>query len=95
MLKSGHQPPELYQELWKTLNAGQEWRGKLCNKNKNGEVYWEAASMSPIRNTSGEITWFLKVAEDITDQKRAEEIVLLLKNAIETVKIGIMITDIQ
>jgi PAS domain S-box-containing protein len=43
VLKSGHQPPELYEELWKTIAAGHEWHGELCNQRKNGEVYWESA----------------------------------------------------
>ncbi|GAB4442301.1 MAG: hypothetical protein Fur0044_38720 [Anaerolineae bacterium] len=73
ILKSGHPPPEVYQQLWKTITAGKEWRGEFYNKKKNGELYWESASISPIKNADGVITHFLAVKEDITERKRAEE----------------------
>ncbi len=74
ILKSGIQPPELYAELWATLDAGDEWRGELSNRRKDGHLYWELASISPIRNPDGTTTHFLKVAEDITERKEAEEV---------------------
>lgn len=73
MLKSGHTPPEVYQQLWETITAGKEWRGEFYNKKKNSELYWESASISPIKNADGVITHFLAVKEDITERKRAEE----------------------
>jgi PAS domain S-box-containing protein len=73
ILKSGKVPQEIYQELWETISNGGEWRGELCNKKKNGELYWESASISPVRDTAGAITHFLAVKEDITEPKRAEE----------------------
>jgi signal transduction histidine kinase/ActR/RegA family two-component response regulator len=59
--------------LWKTVTSGKEWRGEFHNKKKNGELYWESASISPIRNSEGAITHFLGVKEDITDRKQAEK----------------------
>ncbi len=73
ILKSGKQPPELYQELWQTITQGQEWRGEFCNKKKNGDFYWEFASISPIRNEEGVIEHFVGIKIDITERKRAEE----------------------
>jgi PAS domain S-box-containing protein len=73
MLKSGEMPPESYQELWKTLIAGREWRGQFHNKKKNGQPYWESASISPIVDEAGQITHFLAVKEDITERKAAEQ----------------------
>jgi PAS domain S-box-containing protein len=72
ILKAGNQPPELYRELWKTIIAGKEWSGEFCNKKKNGEIFWEHASISPIRNAEGQITHFVAVKEDITERKRME-----------------------
>jgi len=71
-LKSGEQGLEFYQELWNTILAGQEWRGEYVNKKKNGELYWELATIAPIRNAEGKITRFVKLAEDITERVRAE-----------------------
>ncbi|KAA0249159.1 MAG: PAS domain S-box protein [Candidatus Jettenia sp.] len=73
ILKSGEKPPEEYKHLWDTIISGEEWRGEFHNKRKNGELYWEYASISPIRNSEGVIAYFLAVKEDITERKRAED----------------------
>jgi PAS domain S-box-containing protein len=72
ILKSGHTSPEGYRELWASITSGREWRGELHNKKKNGELFWESVSISPIRDADGKITNFLAVKEDITERKRAE-----------------------
>ena len=73
LLKSGHTSPEEYQRLWATITSGRQWRGVFRNKKKNGDLYWETATISPIKNDQGVITHFLAVKEDITDLKKAEE----------------------
>ncbi len=73
LLKSGRHPPEFYRELWDTILTGGEWRGEFINRRKDGETYWEAASISPLVDADGTITHFVKVAEDVTDRVRAEE----------------------
>ena len=73
LLKSGEQPLEFYKDLWDTITSGREWRGEFVNRKKDGELYSEFASISPIRNLAGVITHFVKVAEDITERKRMEE----------------------
>jgi len=72
-LKSGKTSPEEYERLWRTITSGKEWRGEFCNKKKNGEHYWESASISPVKNTEGVITHFVAVKEDITESKRLEK----------------------
>ena len=72
-LKSGETSREVYAELWRTITAGGEWRGELHNRRKNGELYWELASISGIRDDRGAITHFVAVKEDITERKLAEE----------------------
>lgn len=74
LLKSGHQPPELYEELWKTIKSGQEWRGEFRNKRKNGTLYWELCSIAPVRNDAGEITNYVASKEDISIRKAQEEV---------------------
>jgi len=73
ILKSGEMPPENYKRLWETIQAGGEWRGEFHNRKKNGELYWESASISAIADPNGEITHFLAVKEDITERKRNGE----------------------
>jgi PAS domain S-box-containing protein len=73
ILKSGKTPDETYQQLWEAIRQGQEWHGELCNKKKNGELYWEQASISCITDSSGLITHYLGVKEDITERRRITE----------------------
>ncbi len=73
ILKSEHTPPAEYTRLWQTIAAGGEWRGELANRKRNGELFWESAAISPVRDDAGRITHFIKVAEDITERKRTEE----------------------
>ena len=73
LLKSEETPLEEYQRLWETITQGGEWRGEFHNKKKNGELYWESASISPIFDAEGMITHYLAVKEDITKRKYIEE----------------------
>jgi diguanylate cyclase (GGDEF)-like protein/PAS domain S-box-containing protein len=63
---------DAYQELWTTVPSGGEWRGEFRNTKKNGEVFWESATVSPVFNEHDTITHFLAVKEDITERKRSE-----------------------
>jgi PAS domain S-box-containing protein len=72
ILKSGHHSPEFYQHLWSELQAGRRWSGELCNKKKNGELHWERVAISGLRDATGQITHYVAVKEDITQQKKAE-----------------------
>lgn len=73
ILKSGETTPTEYKELWETITHDKEWRGLFHNKKKNGELYWELATISPIRNEKGEIINYLAIKEDITKRKEAED----------------------
>jgi PAS domain S-box-containing protein len=72
ILKSGMLPDNVYRDMWEKLINGGIWRGELCNKRKDGSLYWEYASMSAILDKSGKPTNMLKVAEDITSRKDTE-----------------------
>jgi PAS domain S-box-containing protein len=73
IFSSGEMPIEGYQDLWKTISSGKEWKGELHNKKKNGELYWEYVSISPIKDETGKFTHYLAVKEDITDEKLTEQ----------------------
>jgi PAS domain S-box-containing protein len=72
-LKSGLMSPEISKQLWDTLSEGGEWRGEYLNRKKNGEMYWESTSISPVKNEAGEFTHYVMVKEDITGRKLMEE----------------------
>jgi len=73
ILKSAETPDEVYRDLWQTITAGGEWRGVFHNRRKDGTLFWERASISPVRDAAGVITHFIAVKEDITAQKSLEE----------------------
>ncbi|MDA8427955.1 MAG: PAS domain S-box protein [Geobacteraceae bacterium] len=72
ILKSGFTTQTEYRDLWETILSGHEWRGEFQNIKKNGDLYWELALISPIRNSSFTITHFMAIKEDITEQKKME-----------------------
>ncbi len=77
-LKSGLQSAGFYQQMWNQLTAGKEWRGEFHNKKKNGELYWEFASIAPVKNDRGETESYVAVKEDITERKESEKLVMRL-----------------
>ena len=70
ILQSGLMSRIVYEELWRTILSGEVWRGEFQNRKKNGELYWARAIISAILNTESEITNFVAVTEDITEQKK-------------------------
>ncbi|OSM04225.1 PAS domain S-box protein [Magnetofaba australis] len=73
LLKSGENDDATYQELWKRISSGHTWRGELLNKRKDGTLYWEQASISPVANSdTGRITHYVGVKLDITEKKQTE-----------------------
>lgn len=69
ILQSGINQKEVYEELWRTISLGKEWRGEFHNKKKSDELYWEQAAISPIIDGNGKATHYLAVKEDITERK--------------------------
>ena len=79
IVRSGRTPQATYEEMWKQINSGNEWRGEFCNMKKNGSLYWESVVISPIKDETGRITHFIGIKEDIT--RRLEYEKQLLKQA--------------
>ena len=72
IIQSGTTPVQTYQQMWQALLSGQEWRGEMVNRKKSGDLYWERIVASPITDAGGEITHYIGVKEDITQQKCSE-----------------------
>jgi diguanylate cyclase (GGDEF)-like protein/PAS domain S-box-containing protein len=73
ILKSGKTPPGDYAKLWEKINAGGEWSGVFHNRKKNGELFWEQATVFGINNDRGEIIHFMAIKEDITARREVEQ----------------------
>ena len=73
ILKSGKHKTEFYDQLWKTILAGKVWQGEIYNQKKDGTIYPEEQTITPVFNTKNEIIYFVSVKRDITERKLAEE----------------------
>ena len=80
MLKSGKQPPEFYQQLWRSLLRDGRWQGEVVNRRKGGLLYTEHLSITAIRDAAGECLHYVAVFSDITQRKQAEERLHFLAN---------------
>ena len=72
ILKSGEQSADTYKEMWRTILAGNIYRGILVNRKKNGELYYIEESISPVRDGDGTITHFIANGRDLTERLRLE-----------------------
>lgn len=83
ILKSGKQDSEFYKNLWNTILRGDNFSSIFINKRKNGQLYWELNSISSIKDEKGNITHFVAIKEDITEQKIIEQQLLKAKDEAE------------
>jgi PAS domain S-box-containing protein len=83
VLRSGLMPAAVYAELWATIGAGRTWQGEFHNRKKNGELFWESATIAPIKDAAGVITNFVAIKEDITGRKRTENQLQQLNEELE------------
>ena len=73
LLKSGAHDSGFYQNLWKTIASGKAWSGEIVNRRKDGSLYTEEMTVTPVRDFEGEISHFIAIKQDISERKRAEE----------------------
>jgi len=73
ILKSGKHDASFYQNLWRTILSGQVWSGEVVNRRKDGSLYTEEMTITPVRDRDGAISHFIGIKQDITERKRAEE----------------------
>ena len=71
--KSGQHEPSFYRSLWESILSGQTWRGEMVNRRKDGSLYPEAQTITPVHDERGEITHFIAIKEDISQRKRLQE----------------------
>ncbi len=73
LLKSGQHDAALYRQLWETVLSGKVWQGELVNRRKDGGLYTEEQTITPVRDARGEISHFVAIKQDVTERKSAEE----------------------
>ncbi len=73
LLKSGKHDQKFYEQFWGIISSGQVFQTTLINKKKNGELYYEAKTVTPIKNKAGHLTHFVSTGRDVTERRRAEQ----------------------
>lgn len=73
IINSGYHPKEFFVKMWSIISQGQVWMGEVCNKKKNGDIYWVNTTISPEFDDDGELIGFFAIRYDITKQKLLEE----------------------
>lgn len=99
LTKSGKQSMEFYKDLWDTILSGNIWHNELVNRRKDGSLYFEEMTITPLRNSDGEISHFIAVKQDITERKHAEDALIRSEKAyrtlFENMPIGLYRTSID
>jgi PAS domain S-box-containing protein len=72
LLKSGANPPAFYANLWATIAAGNVWSGEIVNKRKDGSLYTEEMTITPVRGTDGRIAHFVAIKQDVTERRQLD-----------------------
>jgi PAS domain S-box-containing protein len=74
IINSGYHPPEFFAEIWQTISSGNVWHGEICNKSKNGTLYWVLSTLAPNFDSNGKIVQYTAIRTDITNIKQTEKL---------------------
>jgi PAS domain S-box-containing protein len=72
IVNSGVQSREFWGDMWRTIGAGEQWRGEICNRAKDGSLYWADCIIAPIAGADGSPREYISIRRDITKRKRVE-----------------------
>jgi PAS domain S-box-containing protein len=97
IINSGKHPTEMFRDMWQTISRGEVWRGEVCNRARNGNLYWVNATIVPLLNESGKPERHIAIRTDITDRKRIEaqlsEQLHLVEELIEAIPLPVYLKD--
>jgi len=97
IVNSGVHPPALFQDMWTTISLGSVWRGEICNRARDGLLYWVSATIVPLLGDDGRPVQYIGIRTDITDRKRIEaelsEQLHLVEELIEAIPLPVYLKD--
>ncbi len=93
IINSGAHPSAFFSELWATISRGDIWRGDICNRSKNGALYWVDSAIVPVKDSHGQITRYISVRLEITERKKTEEELNLAAMVYQNSSEAMMIAD--
>ena len=76
IVNSGYHQPQFFENLWATISSGQTWSGEICNRKKNGEIYWVSTTIVPFVGEDGKPEEYLSIRHEITELKSAQKTIL-------------------
>ena len=95
LLNSGQQPAGFYQQMWAAISAGQVWHGELVNRRKDGSLYTEEQTITPVLDAQNRVTHFIAIKQDVTARKEARARISYLATVLENVSDAIVSTDLE
>ncbi len=93
IVNSGQHDKRFIRNLWETITAGQVWQGEICNRTKEGQLYWVDSTIMPLLDPIGHVRQYISIRRDVTVQKNNELKLLKLQHALEASNEMILITD--
>jgi PAS domain S-box-containing protein len=73
ILNSGRHPTEFFKDMYRTIAKGEVWHGEICNRAKDGSIYWVDTTIVPLLNDKGQPRQYLAIRAEITERRRVEE----------------------
>jgi len=83
VVNSGVHPKKFFVDMWNTITGGKVWHGGICNRAKDGKLYWMDSTIVPLRDAEGQINGYIAIRTDITQRKQTEARLLEAKNRAE------------
>ncbi len=97
LLRSALMPQEVYDQLWRTIKAGAEWRGEVVNRRRDGSIYWEHMTIAPVKGADGQVESYIALKEDISEVRTLRQALdrehTNVRRVLDAIRDGIALID--